>query len=137
MIYEHPEELSHNFFMIFGIGIDIVRIERIREVTEKWGTRFLQRVFTEEEIAYCYQKKSPYLSLAVRFAAKEAFIKAISSDVFVSMNEIEVRNSENGKPFLKISGRLEDFFRKKQITKAHLSMSHEHDYGIACVVLEQ
>lgn len=123
--------------MVYGIGIDLVKIERMKEVVEKWGRRFLDRVFTEGEIAYCYEKKNPYLSLAVRFAAKEALIKALGSTAPVSLNEIEVVNIESGKPFLKVNGRTEVFFREKLITKAHLSLSHEHDYGIACVVLEQ
>jgi holo-[acyl-carrier protein] synthase len=123
--------------MIYGIGIDIVRINRVRDVVEKWGQRFLERVFTESEISYCYQKKEPYLSLAVRFAAKEALIKAAGSAVSVSLTDIEVINVENGKPFLKVNGRLEDFFKEKLIEKAHLSLSHEHEYGVACVILEQ
>ena len=123
--------------MIYGVGIDIVRVERIKRVIEKWGERFLKRVFTENEIAYCYKKTIPYLSLAVRFAAKEALIKAISSEVPVTLTDIEVINIDTGKPFLKVSGKLEEFFVKKSIKKAHLSLSHEHEYGIACVVLEQ
>jgi phosphopantetheinyl transferase (holo-ACP synthase) len=55
----------------------------------------------------------------------------------MSLTDIEVINVDTGKPFLKVNGRLEDFFREKLIKKAHLSLSHEHDYGIACVVLER
>jgi holo-[acyl-carrier protein] synthase len=123
--------------MIYGVGIDLVKIERIKNVVEKWGKRFLDRVFTEEEISYCYEKKEPYLSLAVRFAAKEALVKAIGSAIPVSLTDIEVINVDTGKPFLKVNGKLEDFFKEKLIKKAHLSLSHEHEYGVACVVLEQ
>jgi holo-[acyl-carrier protein] synthase len=123
--------------MIYGVGIDLVKIERMKDVVEKWGKRFLERVFTEGEISYCYDKKEPYLSLAVRFAAKEALVKAIGSAIPVSLTDIEVINVDTGKPFLKINGRLEDFFKEKLIKKAHLSLSHEHEYGVACVVLEQ
>ena len=123
--------------MIYGIGIDIVKIERMGEVVEKWGQRFLERVFTESEISYCYEKREPYLSLAVRFAAKEALIKAMGSAVPVSLTDIEVINVETGRPFLKVNGKLEVFFKEKLIKKAHLSLSHEHEYGVACVVLEQ
>jgi phosphopantetheine--protein transferase-like protein len=123
--------------MIYGVGIDLVKIERMKEVVEKWGQRFLQRVFTENEISYCYEKKNPYLSLSVRFAAKEALIKAIGSAVPVSLTDIEVINVDTGKPFLKINGRIKDFFKEKSISKAHLSLSHEHEYGVACVVLEE
>jgi holo-[acyl-carrier protein] synthase len=123
--------------MIYGIGIDIVKIERMREVAEKWGQRFLKRVFTESEISYCYEKREPCLSLAVRFAAKEALIKAIGSAVPVSLTDIEVVNVETGRPFLKVNGKLEYFFKKELIKRAHLSLSHEHEYGVACVVLEK
>jgi len=125
-----------NSDMVYGIGIDIVKVARIREVSEKWGDRFLERVFTRDELAYCFRKHSPYLSLAVRFAAKEAFIKAISSEVSVSFTDIEVTNTGSGKPVLKLNEKLEAFFKTKGIIKTHLSLSHEHEYGVACVVLE-
>ena len=123
--------------MIYGIGIDIVKIERMREASERWGRRFLERVFTESEISYCLEKKDPYLSFAVRFAAKEALIKAIGSEIPVSMTEMEVVNFGGGKPEIKTSGRLRDFLREKGIAFAHLSLSHEKEYGVACVVLER
>ena len=123
--------------MIYGIGIDIIRADRMKEVVEKWGQKFLARVFTENEISCCYRKRTPYLSLAVRFAAKEAFIKAIGSGIPVSLNDIEVVNSDSGKPILHLSSRLEDFIKINYIKKAHLSLSHEHEYGVACVILEQ
>ena len=123
--------------MIYGIGIDLVKVDRMKEVVEKWGRKFLSRVFTQDEISYCYRKKTPYPSLAVRFAAKEAFIKAMGSGVPLSFTDIEVVNRDTGKPLLRMSGRLDNFFKKNFITKAHLSLSHEHEYGVACVVLEQ
>ncbi|MEW6162545.1 MAG: holo-ACP synthase [Nitrospirota bacterium] len=123
--------------MIYGVGIDIIKIERVKRVVEKWGRRFLERVFTEGEISYCYEKKEPYLSLAVRFAAKEALIKAIGPVDPVSLTDIEVMNVETGRPFLKVKGRLEDFLKEKLIKRVHLSLSHENEYGVACVVLEQ
>lgn len=123
--------------MIYGIGIDIVKIERMKDVVEKWGEKLLQRVFTGNEISYCYKKQNPYPSLSVRFAAKEAFIKAIGSETTVKLTDIEVMNADNGKPALKLSSRLEDFLKIRKVQTTHLSLSHEHDYGVACVVLEQ
>jgi len=123
--------------MIYGIGVDIVKIERMKEVVEKWGEKFFKRVFTKNEIAYCFRRRNPYLSLSVRFAAKEALIKAIGSEMPLSFTDIEIVNAVSGKPAFKKSGRLQDFFDIKQIRTAHLSLSHEHDYGVACVVLEQ
>ena len=123
--------------MIYGIGIDLVKIERMREAADKLGRKFLERIFTESEIKYCYERKEPYLSLAVRFAAKEALIKAIGSEVFVPLTDIEIMNFENGKPLIKAKGKLEEFFREKSIKHCHLSLSHEKEFGIACVVLER
>ena len=123
--------------MIYGIGIDLIKIERMREAADKWGRKFLERIFTESEIKYCYERKEHYLSLAVRFAAKEALIKAIGSEVFVPLTDIEIMNFENGKPLIKAKGKLEEFFREKSIKHCHLSLSHEKEFGIACVVLER
>ena len=122
--------------MIYGIGIDIVKIERMKSVVSKWGERFLKRVFTTSEISYCFQKRDPYLSLAVRFAAKEALVKAIGAAFPVSLKDIEVMNMESGKPCITVNGKLKEIFNVESIKKAHLSLSHEHDYGVACVVLE-
>jgi len=122
--------------MIYGIGIDIVKIERIKKAHEKWGRRFFEKILTENELSYCFKKNVPYPSLAVRFAAKEAFIKAIGSEIPVNMKDIEVENNEKGKPFIKMNGGLESFCREKKIMHCHLSLSHEKEYGIAYVVLE-
>jgi holo-[acyl-carrier protein] synthase len=123
--------------MIYGIGIDIVRVERMEEAIIKWGNSFLEKVFTTSEIEYCHKKYSPYMSLAVRFAAKEAFIKAMGARSSLSFTDIEVINTEDGKPSINLNKKLEDLFNKHRIMNAHLSLSHEHDYGVACVVLEQ
>lgn len=122
--------------MIYGIGVDIIKIDRMRKTVERWGEKFLERVFTSNEITYCYEKREPFLSLSVRFAAKEALIKAIGSEISVSLTDIEIMNYGSGRPFIKVKGRLESFFAEKSIRTAHLSLSHEHEYGVACVVLE-
>lgn len=123
--------------MIYGIGIDIVKIDRMKEVLDRWGDKFLKKVFTENEISYCYEKKDPFLSLSVRFAAKEALIKAIGARAAIPLTDIEVVNYNSGMPSIKAKGRLEQFFMDNSVRQAHLSMSHEKDYGIACVVLEK
>ncbi len=123
--------------MIYGIGIDIVKIERMKTAVERWDKRFLERVFTDKEIQYAYQKKDPYRSLSVKFAAKEAFIKAVSALIPISLREIEILNQDNGRPYINVSGRLKDYFEKETIRCAYVSLSHEQEYGVACVVLEQ
>lgn len=122
--------------MIYGIGIDMVKIDRMKRAVERWGDRFLRRVFTDNEIAYSYEKAEPYLSLSVRFAAKEAFIKAIGSEVTASLTDIEVVNTGTGRPLIEVRGALAKFFEEKAIRCAHLSLSHEREYGVACVVVE-
>ncbi len=122
--------------MIAGIGTDIVRIERIRSAAERWGMRFVGRIFTPGEISYCFAQKRPYASLAVRFAAKEAFIKAIRSHETVSLSEIEVMRDDAGRPGIEPRGRLRSVVNERRITAIHVSLSHEADYGVATVVIE-
>ncbi len=123
--------------MIYGIGIDIVRNERIRAAVERWGRRFLDRVFTDAELAHCLKRKTPYASLAVRFAAKEALIKAVGSKKGSSFRDIEVLNSASGKPYINLSGNLKDFFSDENLREAHVSLSHEQEYSVAAVVVEK
>jgi holo-[acyl-carrier-protein] synthase len=122
--------------MIYGIGTDIVKVERMREVVARWEERFLQRVFTPHEIEYCYHKKDPFPSLSVRFAAKEAVIKATGAHVSVPLIDIEVVNDDRGNPSIRPRGALRAFFRDHALSAVHLSLSHEKEYGIAFVVLE-
>jgi holo-[acyl-carrier-protein] synthase len=123
--------------MIYGIGIDIVKVERMKTAVRRWDRKFLDRIFTENEILYAYKKMDPFPSLSVRFAAKEALIKAVGITVSVSFKDIEILNQENGRPFINISGRLKAFFEENTIRCSHVSLSHEQEYGVACVVLEK
>jgi holo-[acyl-carrier protein] synthase len=123
--------------MIYGIGIDIVKTERMKNAVVRWDRKFLDRVFTENEILHAYKKKDPFLSLSVRFAAKEALVKAIGASIPISLREIEILNQENGRPFINVSGRMKTFFEENTIRCTHVSLSHEQEYGVACVVLEQ
>lgn len=132
--------------MIHGIGTDIVEIKRIKDAVQKWGERFLRKIFTGNEISYCYKKKDPYPHLAVRFAAKEAVIKALSNSAhkaqgvervlkFANFKNIEVSNHPTGKPFINLLGGLKASFHDKFII--HLTLTHERSYAIATVVLER
>ena len=123
--------------MIFGIGIDIVKTGRLQSAVERWGDRFLKRVYTESEIAYAYGKSNPFLSLSARFAAKEAMIKAIGRRTSVSLTDIEIVNTEEGIPSIRSAGELKKFFEAHQIQLAHVTLSHEAEYSVACVVLEK
>jgi len=122
--------------MIHGIGIDIVKTSRIRAAVERWGQRFLERVFTAEEISYAYKKNDPFLSLSVRFAAKEAFIKATPKGQSISLTDIQISNQDNGRPMLNLQGKAKKALGQMDISNIHVSLSHEKDYGVACVVIE-
>lgn len=122
--------------MIYGIGVDIVRVERMKTAHEKWGDTFFKKILSDDEISYCFKKSDPYPSLAVRFAAKEAVIKAIGAEINVSLKDIEVTNNDKGRPSVTVRGGLQDFFDKHNIKHTHLSLSHEKKYAVASVVLE-
>jgi holo-[acyl-carrier protein] synthase len=122
--------------MIIGTGIDIVKVERIRQAVERSGERFLKRVFSPIEIEYCMRLRNPYPSLAARFAAKEACVKAIPSGEFVAVADVEIINTPDGKPAINPGERLSKVFKKTSVEKSHLSLTHEKEYAVAMVILE-
>ncbi len=124
--------------MIIGCGIDIVKIERIEKIINKWGESFTNRIFTSQERKYCKKKKNRYQSYAARFAAKEAFLKALGLGLSgVSWKDIEVTNDYSGQPFLKPDGELKKIVSEKKIDKIFLTISHTNEYAIAQVILER
>jgi len=124
--------------MIYGTGVDLVSIQRMERVILSWGDRFIQRVFTEREARFCRKRASSHTAFALRFAAKEAFSKALGLGMRkgVHWKDIEVYNDPSGKPGLRLSGASADLCREKGVTGIHLSLSDDGDYGIAMVVLE-
>lgn len=149
--------------MIIGIGTDIVEISRIKEAVKKWGSRFLNRIYTEKEISYCYLRKNPFDHLAGRFAAKEAAIKAFSgikkqalnkephrkiknnrlsyvlkyfssTNKNISFKEIEIFNDDYGSPYLILD--IPYFKTEKMNAFTHLTISHEKSYAVAAVIIE-
>lgn len=123
--------------MVLGIGIDLVEIERIKRICEKWRERFTSRVFTEKEMNYCNNKKSCYQSLAGRFAAKEAVFKALGTGWNFGMRwkEIEVANDRLGKPNIVLSGEVANFADRFGVKEAFVSLSHTKNFVVAQVVL--
>lgn len=119
-----------------NIGIDIVEVDRIRSIVEKYEERFLHRIFTKTEIEYCKTQRNGFrfTSLAARFAAKEAFYKAVFPLIRHSIpwHDCQVINDTHGVPKLKISEKL-----NKEL-KSHLfiSLSHSDNYAVAVVVIE-
>ena len=122
---------------IVGIGLDLVRIARIRAITERWQERFLQRLYTDAERQYCFRLSSPYASLAGRFAVKEAILKALGTgwSAGVRWSDIQVLNDSAGRPVATVHGRVGALVREASVTGIHVSLSHDAEYAIAEAVL--
>jgi holo-[acyl-carrier protein] synthase len=125
--------------MIYGIGVDLVNVSRIERVLNKWGDRFVGRIFTSDEAELCFNRASPPSSFALRFAAKEAFSKALGLGMRkgIAWRDIEVFHFGSGKPGLKLYGRASGVCREERISGIHLSLSDDGEYGVAMVVLEK
>lgn len=125
--------------MIFGTGIDLVRIKRIEKTVVRWGERFVNRVYTPGEARHCYSRVSPFSAFALRFAAKEAFSKALGLGMRkgVRWKDIEIFTLPSGKPGIRVYGVCAEICNRNEITGTHLSLSDEGEYGAAMVVLEK
>lgn len=125
--------------MIYGIGTDLVENDRIERIIQKWGLKFLSRVFSEKEIAYCGRHAQAAMHYGARFAVKESFLKAIGIGLGkgVKFIEIEVANEESGEPKLNLSGGARKYLKKAGIEKIHLSITHTKHYASAIVLLEK
>jgi holo-[acyl-carrier protein] synthase len=124
--------------MIVAIGIDLAEISRMEEKLGRNNTRFRDRVFTATEIAYCESRASRFASYAVRFAAKEAAMKALGTGWAegVGWQEIEIVNNEAGAPAIRLSGHALERFTELGATRAHVTLSHSRDMAIAQVIFE-
>ena len=123
--------------MIFGTGIDLVDIKKIKKTVGKWGKRFEQKIFTPMELNYCYQRKPPFQHLAARFAAKEAFLKALrrAERSGIKWKEIQVNNKKGGQPFYVLSGSAKSLMSEQGV-KCFLTISHTGDYAVAHCLLD-
>jgi holo-[acyl-carrier protein] synthase len=124
--------------MIVGTGIDIAEVPRIRDSIERFGARFLHRIFTEGEIRYCESKANRMERYAARFAAKEAGMKAIGTgwNHGVRWKDVEVARQPGGRPTLVFHGKAAEFAAKLGAQHVALSLSHTADQAIAQVILE-
>jgi holo-[acyl-carrier protein] synthase len=122
-------------------GIDLVSVRRLQQAAEAQGARFLNRIFSVSERAYCLPRKMKYEHLAARFAAKEAFIKACTPVTKnpvsrgVALNQIEVRKENGGKPFLHLSPAARKKLGFPARARIELSLAHEREFAVATVVL--
>ncbi len=125
--------------MVVGTGIDIVNIERIERLMARWGDPFLGRVFTQKEIVWCQQRARSSECFAIRFAAKEAFLKAIGWGLRngIQWTDIEVENDPMGKPMFSFHRKAKEVCATLRIKKTLLTLSHDRPYAVAHVLLEE
>jgi holo-[acyl-carrier protein] synthase len=124
--------------MIVGLGVDLARASRFSKLLAQEKRGVIKRLFTPGELAYALAMKNPAPHLAARFAAKEAFVKALGLGLRSGMRwqEIEVERNELGAPSLRLLGQAAARAAERQVTAIHLSYSHEGDYATATVILE-
>ena len=123
---------------VIGVGVDLVECARIQHSIERFGDRFLHRVFTDGEIEYSMSMKFPERHLAARFAGKEAVSKAFGTGIGKAMGwrNIDIRRRPSGEPFLVFSGPAEELAAKRGVTSALITLSHTEHHAMASVVLE-
>src|SRR5271154_751972 len=124
--------------MVLGLGTDLIETKRVQESIDRFGERFLERVFTAGEITYCRRKKNAAESFAARFAAKEAGAKALGTGISrgVSWKDFEVKREAGGKPTLHLSGRAAELATKMGIQRVQLSLTHSRELAMAVVLVE-
>jgi len=125
-------------FLIIGTGIDIAEIARFERFVKEDNQPLFKRLFTPFELEHCFARRLAAQHLALRFAAKEAFLKALGTGLRdgISWLDMEVRNDELGKPYLEVSGRAAAQFETAGGGKTHLSLSHDAGAAVAMVILE-
>jgi holo-[acyl-carrier protein] synthase len=123
---------------VLGIGVDLVECARIERSLERFGEKFLHRVFTDGEIAYSMSMKFPARHLAARFAAKEAVSKAFGTGIGKAMGwrNIDVQKKPSGEPILVFSGPAQELATQRGVTVALVTLSHTEHHAIACIVLD-
>lgn len=125
--------------MIVGLGMDLVRIDRVWAVLERKGGRALSRFFTAAEAERCNASRHPPESFAARFAAKEAFFKALGTGWGIggAWTEVEVVSTPSGAPTLRLSGRAKEQAEARGATRVHVTLTHSDDVAAAVVILER
>jgi holo-[acyl-carrier protein] synthase len=127
---------EENCNMVTGLGVDIIEVPRIKKALDRWGKRFFKRVFTSEERRYSMRKAFPEQSLAARFAAKEAVMKALGTGLSggIAWTDVEIVNNPQGKPEVKLGSKITDLVGDK---KVQISLSHTREFAVAFAVLEE
>ena len=125
--------------MIFGTGLDIVEIDRIKNSLKKYSPKFEQKIFTSAEIDYCQSQGDPAKHFAARFAVKEAVSKCMGTGITgaLGFKDMEVINEKTGKPKLVMIGKGRELFEKLELKSIHISISHDSTHAIAHAIAEQ
>jgi holo-[acyl-carrier protein] synthase len=123
---------------VLGIGVDLMENARIEHSLDRFGERFLKRVFTAGEIEYSQSMKFPARHLAARFAAKEAVSKAFGTGIGKAMGwkDIDVRRKESGEPFVVLEGGAKRLAEERHVSKVSISLSHTEHHAMAVIVVE-
>ena len=123
--------------MIFGTGVDIVEVDRVRNAIKKWGDNFLKKAFTKREIGYSNARRFSHQHFAARVAAKEAVIKAFGEwrEFPVKWTDIEILNDKEGKPMVEFHDGALKLKEKKQVDRVVISMAHSKKYAVANAIL--
>lgn len=133
-------DIEYICIMIFGIGIDTIEVRRIQQTMEQYGLQFIERIFSENEIAYCQSRAKKYEHFAARFAAKEAFAKALGTGVRRGFRwkEVTVHNAYSGKPSIELAGSMVETAAKIIGAKyqVQLSITHTAELAEATAIIE-
>ena len=125
--------------MIFGTGIDIIEIDRIKKSIQKYSSRFEQRVFTQKEIDYCHSQADPSKHFAARFTVKEAVLKCFGTGMTdgILWKDIEVERLKSGQPVLNLHGKGKQLFNQLNLKYIHISITHDKKHAVAHAIAEK
>jgi len=124
--------------MLIGIGIDLVKISRLERIVDRWGTRFISRVFSLSEQSYCAERTRPVLHFSGRFAVKEAVVKALGMGMTRGKwTDIETVSHPDGKPVVILHGEIARLAKERRVGAIFVSISHDADYAIAQIILSE
>ena len=125
--------------MIFGTGIDIIEIKRIKQSIQKYPDRFKNKVFTQKEVDYCHSQADPATHFAARFSVKEAVLKSFGTGITsgILWKDIEVDKHESGQPVLNLYGKGKELFSQLKLKHIHISITHDKNYAVAQAIAEK
>jgi len=125
--------------MIFGTGIDIIEVDRIKNSIQKYSDRFKKKIFTQKEIDYCHSQADPAKHFAARFTVKEAVLKCFGTGMTGSIlwKDIEVDKLNSGQPVLNLYGNGKELFNQLNLKHIHISITHDKTYAVAHAIAEK